>query len=465
MKKVAFLNIVFLVTYFQVASAQTWSPVNRPFDSIPLYRSVDFSDGNTGYLVGISPTSSAGRNRFFKSINGGNTWTKRWISPITSNMTPTAVSCSNDGNVVIIVGANGMIKRSIDGGITFQDDIHTAGTVGLGDCEIYQNMAVAVGNNGTILINPDIFSSCWYKVNSPTTVCLLSVSIGYTSSPGELIVYACGQYRTIVKGTIHDLCSLPSSTWSFIPINFGSNQNLYTAVKTILGNAKNVAAVRGSNQIIYSSDYGVTWSEISVSSNISLMSIACSTTKNYLGGYISTNNSYYHCIVKQTGTTFQSTILGLANLETGGDACGITINSNNLGYFVGESLYFYKTTGAKYGETSTEEPNSVFDTTLNFVNDRCLINDNNYAEFELLQNAPNPFSDKSVIGYNLASHNFVSLCTYDIFGVQIEKLVSDQIEVGYHHVELNAQKYHPGIFYYVFKCGKNQVSKKFIVIK
>jgi hypothetical protein len=477
MKKTPFFIIILFSTFLTYKSIAQWNTIGRPSSSIHQYHSVDFADspnGNLGYLIG-NQIEDASDNCFFKTTNEGNTWIQTPISPATVNVTPNAIACSNDGNVVIIVGLNGVIKRSINGGLTFQDDIHQAGTNNLTNCEIFDNMAVTIGLNGIVLINPNIYNSCWFKVSTSSSTDLYGVSIGYTTIPGEFIIYVSGSYKTIMKVVIKDLCSLPKTTCNNLTINFGTYSNIFYDIKTIFGNSKNVVAVRGLNQLIYSTDYGTNWIELSVPPSVvngqppALYDIACSTTNLFFGGHITINGDTYHCVSKQiSASSFSTSILGLADQNIPGVngffTPSLTFNNNNMGYFVGRSLNFYKTTNAKSSDLFFSQV-SEYDIELSNSTTKENNYENGSTEFNLLQNIPNPFNEKSIIQFNLISDNFITLKTYDIMWRQVEQLISGNGTAGYHEIQIDAKNYKPGIYFYVLTCGELISSKKFVVTK
>ena len=59
----------------------------------------------------------------------------------------------------------------------------------------------------------------------------------------------------------------------------------------------------------------------------------------------------------------------------------------------------------------------------------------------------------------------VSIATYDIRGKLMEKIVSDNFEAGNYIINLNAQKYPSGMYFYRFENGIDNQVKKFMVLK
>jgi hypothetical protein len=85
--------------------------------------------------------------------------------------------------------------------------------------------------------------------------------------------------------------------------------------------------------------------------------------------------------------------------------------------------------------------------------------------FALHQNIPNPFSDKTFIGFDLPEENSYTLSIYDITG-RIIKEISDKGKEGYNSVNISRKELgRNGVFYYRLKSGDNTDSRKMILIK
>lgn len=85
---------------------------------------------------------------------------------------------------------------------------------------------------------------------------------------------------------------------------------------------------------------------------------------------------------------------------------------------------------------------------------------------KLGQNSPNPFSNSSVIKYELQRSASVSLSIYDITGKKVaEQNEGNQIS-GKHVVKFNAEELPAGVYYYSLTVDKNTSSvMKMVVIK
>lgn len=87
------------------------------------------------------------------------------------------------------------------------------------------------------------------------------------------------------------------------------------------------------------------------------------------------------------------------------------------------------------------------------------------TEYSLLQNFPNPFNPKTVIGYQLPVTGNVILKVYDVLGNQVAILVDEVKETGSYEVEFDAAKLSSGVYYYTLKSGDFIQSKKMLLLK
>ncbi len=87
------------------------------------------------------------------------------------------------------------------------------------------------------------------------------------------------------------------------------------------------------------------------------------------------------------------------------------------------------------------------------------------TEFALYQNYPNPFNPSTVIGYQLSSSNFVSICVYDLLGKTVATLVNERKNAGEYSVEFDAAKLAGGVYLYSMQAGNYRVTKKMILMK
>lgn len=85
--------------------------------------------------------------------------------------------------------------------------------------------------------------------------------------------------------------------------------------------------------------------------------------------------------------------------------------------------------------------------------------------FELMQNYPNPFNPVTTINFSLPEKTFVDLSVYDILGNKIQTLLSEEIDVGKHSVNFNAESLSSGVYIYKLNGNDFSFSRKMQLIK
>ncbi len=84
---------------------------------------------------------------------------------------------------------------------------------------------------------------------------------------------------------------------------------------------------------------------------------------------------------------------------------------------------------------------------------------------ELSQNAPNPFSDFTVINYRLAKSGNILLTIKDLFGQDKVILVNERQSAGNQRIEFKNQSLNSGIYVYVLETEEGVMSRKMVVVK
>jgi hypothetical protein len=87
------------------------------------------------------------------------------------------------------------------------------------------------------------------------------------------------------------------------------------------------------------------------------------------------------------------------------------------------------------------------------------------AQFELMQNFPNPFNPATNITYNLPTDGFVTIKVYDIVGSEIVTLVNEEKKAGSYLVTFNGVNHSSGV--YICKMNGSDFIKsiKMLMIK
>ena len=96
-------------------------------------------------------------------------------------------------------------------------------------------------------------------------------------------------------------------------------------------------------------------------------------------------------------------------------------------------------------------------------------------QFQLIQNYPNPFREKTVIKYCVAFKTRVQLTVYNSDGEVIEKLIDEEKKPGTYEVEFSTShsrksavgggNLSEGIYFYRLEAGDYKSEKKMILQK
>ncbi len=87
------------------------------------------------------------------------------------------------------------------------------------------------------------------------------------------------------------------------------------------------------------------------------------------------------------------------------------------------------------------------------------------ASFNLEQNYPNPFNPSTVINFNLAKKEKVSLKVYDILGREVATLINKDFTAGFHSVTFNASGLSSGMYFYRLQTDEHSVVRKMVLVK
>ena len=87
------------------------------------------------------------------------------------------------------------------------------------------------------------------------------------------------------------------------------------------------------------------------------------------------------------------------------------------------------------------------------------------TEFELAQNYPNPFKDKTTIKYCVPDKMRVKLEVFDSKGNKLKTLVDEIKEAGTYKVEFNAKELVSGEYLYKLESREFFESKRMVLLK
>ncbi|MCH7964257.1 MAG: VCBS repeat-containing protein [Bacteroidetes bacterium] len=86
-------------------------------------------------------------------------------------------------------------------------------------------------------------------------------------------------------------------------------------------------------------------------------------------------------------------------------------------------------------------------------------------EFKLFQNFPNPFNPGTVISWQLALPNFVTLKIYDVLGSKVATLINTELQAGNYKIEFDGAEFPSGIYFYQLNADNFSDVKKMILTK
>jgi hypothetical protein len=85
--------------------------------------------------------------------------------------------------------------------------------------------------------------------------------------------------------------------------------------------------------------------------------------------------------------------------------------------------------------------------------------------FNLEQNYPNPFNPVTIINYQLAANNFVTLKVYSALGEEVATLVNEEKPAGNYQLTWNAADKPSGVYFYRLRAGSFVRTRKMILLK
>jgi len=79
------------------------------------------------------------------------------------------------------------------------------------------------------------------------------------------------------------------------------------------------------------------------------------------------------------------------------------------------------------------------------------------------QNYPNPFNKQTTINYSLTKATYVTFTVYDITGRVVTTNNYGNVAPGQYQINLNANTFSPGVYFYTFNVGGSMVTKKMVI--
>ena len=87
------------------------------------------------------------------------------------------------------------------------------------------------------------------------------------------------------------------------------------------------------------------------------------------------------------------------------------------------------------------------------------------GNYNLAQNFPNPFNPNTVISWQLAVRDFVTLKVYDVLGNEVATLVNEEKPAGNYKIDFKGNNLASGIYFYTLRAGSFVQSRKMLLLK
>jgi len=93
------------------------------------------------------------------------------------------------------------------------------------------------------------------------------------------------------------------------------------------------------------------------------------------------------------------------------------------------------------------------------------VDNNIVSSFELEQNYPNPFNPSTKIKFNIPMTEKVKIEVFNAVGNKVATLLNEVKEAGSHEIQLNADNWATGAYFYKISAGNFSATKKMLLIK
>jgi photosystem II stability/assembly factor-like uncharacterized protein len=519
-----------LVSFLIIGGIVNAQWVQQHSDAYQYYNSMFFVDSLLGFVSG-SPYP--GNPFVLKTMDGGENWTQSDISGMPSSLSFT------DNNIGFCTTFDGIYK-TIDSGdswnLNYQDENHFSSVKFINENlgwvlgytavsnEIYQYKTIDGGLNwnktfiATVSSDPKI-----EMINELTGFIISESKIFKTTTGGD-------NWNVVFDDSVHghsfwDIsfsdelngfaggvgCISTSdggTTWNkiFIPLLFCTN------IRTLENNCWATGFGIGYNAIIYSDDFGDTWTPILESANSDIHDVFfsdinngwyCYTTGNappFYNGYICKTESGWLSQITEPSTpqpiypannaNFEQTTVNfeweklnysLTRFQVSADSLfnrfyNLVNPGNGDTTFFGNNLYIENIKSVAfpydqkyYWRVRSENLKGVSDwsetwsfTTSSPTNVEEIISP---IRFSLSQNYPNPFNPSTKISWQSPVSGWQTLQVYDILGNEVATLVDEYRNAGSYEINFNANALSSGIYFYTFKSKNFIKTGKMVLIR
>ena len=459
-------------TIIKTTNAGNYWTIQNPNTNKELW-SIDFVDANTGYTVGGYYPNSIIR----KTTNGGDNWFSQ-SSGINRALFTVFFVNTNTGYVG---GGDGSILKTIDGGaIWFPLNTGTNQIIE----EIYfmnDNTGFAAGRIGTLLKTTNS-GITWNFKNTGSNNWLYSIKF-VNSNTGYCVggtIYS--PYDHIVLKTTNG-----GDNWFIKKSGIG-----FWLESFWLSGVNNIIAVGSNGTIIKTDDGGNNWVTQTSGASSTLTKVFFT---DFNTGYITGFNS---TILKTTNGGMSPLIPILISPPNGSDSTSLTptllwnnisgvnnykvqvstisnfsvitdsatVSSNQYTISAGKLLnaitYFWRVNATDSSGTGPWSEVWSFSTIPVGIKK---ISTSIPEEYNLFQNYPNPFNPSTHIKFDIPSSSYVKIIIYDNIGKEVTKLVDRKLSAGSYEVNWDGSSYPSGVYFYKLISDEFVDTKKMLLLK
>lgn len=87
------------------------------------------------------------------------------------------------------------------------------------------------------------------------------------------------------------------------------------------------------------------------------------------------------------------------------------------------------------------------------------------SAFQLYQNFPNPFNPTTTIEFSIPQSGMVTMTIYDVLGREVETILNEYRNTGYHNLRWNATNISSGIYFVRMQSGGFSQVRKLMVVR
>jgi photosystem II stability/assembly factor-like uncharacterized protein len=418
------------------------------------FRSIDFPNATTGYLVGSFEYGSSGV--IFKSMDAGKTWVQQGVT----NKDLMGVDFVTP-DIGYAVGESGMIIKTINGGVIWnsqasgtQNDLKSVSFVN-------SNIGYVAGASGSIhkTVNGGtsgppfaVSGRVIFNDNQQPVPKGWVKAVKYDYNTGRIIRVDTARIES--NGT-YILRNVTVDTLDFMTYQDDEEPDYLLTERYVPTYYGNTIYWMNANRLYVNQNFNnINFSVPRIDSTESILHIGGGvyngqTFGGLPGGYVYAKIGEVYKGYSRTNTNGLYQINSLP-------AATYTMIADRMGYYPG---------------TKTVILSNYSKDTINFyLGPRYPIGIQNSnseipKDFSLHQNYPNPFNPVTNIAFSIPEETNVRLTVYDVIGREITVLIDQRLKPGSYRIDWNAEHYTSGMYFYRMQTDKYTDTKKMVLVK